>query len=332
MKKMAKITLRITLVGVLSGLCYVSLFLFNFSQGNIQWGVTFSKPFAEKLGLDWREAYTAVLDDLGVRQVRVNTYWDGIERQEGIYDWNDYDWQITEAAKRGASVVLIIGRRTARWPECHDPSWIRSLTEEQKREKVLAILKKEVEHFAKYDNIGMWQVENEPLLTLFGECTGISREFLEREVAIVRTLDARPIMVTDSGELSTWLHTGSAGEDVLGTTLYKRVWNPYIGHVSYVIPPVYYTARAWLLEKFYGTRVIISELQGEPWGAQQKELDKLTLAEQFTSFDLRRFQKTLAFAPKTGFTEGYLWGVEWWYWLKTTQNNPAFWNEAKRLF
>jgi len=24
-----------------------------------------------------------------------------------------------------------------------------------------------------------------------------------------------------------------------------------------------------------------------------------------------------------------MWGPEWWYWLKTTQNEPAIWNTAK---
>jgi len=332
MKKWQKISVRVVLVLAIILLLYASLFLFDFSVANITWGVTFSKSFAEKLNLDWRETYTAVLDDLKVQNVRINTYWDDIERQEGSYTWSDYDWQLQEAQKRGVQVVLIIGRRTARWPECHDPSWIKNLTEEQKRGKVLTILKKEVEHFKKYDNIVMWQVENEPLLSLFGECTGISREFLQREVSIVKTLDQRPIMVTDSGELSTWLHAGGAGEDTLGTTLYKRVWNPYMGHVSYFLPPAYYTARAWFLDTLYGTHVIISELQGEPWGAQQKELTNLTLDEQFTSFDEQRFQETIAFARKTGFNEIYLWGAEWWYWLKTTQHDPVFWNDAKKLF
>ncbi len=331
-KRRKKIAIRIIFILTVCALLYASLFLFDFSKKSITWGVTFSKPFAEKLGLSWQEVYVAMLDDLGVRSVRVNTYWDEIERQEGVYDFTDYDWQIEEAAKRGVSVVLIIGRRTARWPECHDPSWLKELSEKEKRKKVLRILEEEVRHFQQYENIVWWQVENEPLLSLFGECTGLSREFLQREVARVQALDKRPVMVTDSGELSLWLRTGSVA-DILGATLYRRVWNPYMGHVSYFLPPAYYTFRAWVVENFYGVdRVIISELQGEPWGAQQKELPDLTLDEQFTSFDIERFQNTLLFAKKTGFSDIYIWGVEWWYWLKTEKNDPSFWNEVKKLF
>jgi len=44
-------------------------------------GVTFSWKYSEELGLDWREVYTAMLDDLGVRKVRLPAYWDHIEAE-----------------------------------------------------------------------------------------------------------------------------------------------------------------------------------------------------------------------------------------------------------
>ena len=30
--------------------------------------------------------------------------------------------------------------------------------------------------------------------------------------------------------------------------------------------------------------------------------------------------------------EFYLWGAEWWYWMKEKQNKPEIWDEAKKLF
>jgi hypothetical protein len=27
--------------------------------------------------------------------------------------------------------------------------------------------------------------------------------------------------------------------------------------------------------------------------------------------------------------EIYVWGVEWWYWMKITQNNSTLWDAAK---
>jgi len=33
-----------------------------------------------------------------------------------------------------------------------------------------------------------------------------------------------------------------------------------------------------------------------------------------------------------GLSTFYLWGGEWTYWLKKTQNKPEIWDEAKKLF
>jgi len=37
----------------------------------ITWGITFEETFAKKLGLDWQAAYLAMLDDLGVKKIRL---------------------------------------------------------------------------------------------------------------------------------------------------------------------------------------------------------------------------------------------------------------------
>ncbi len=58
----------------------------------------------------------------------------------------------------------------------------------------------------------------------------------------------------------------------------------------------------------------------------------LSLEEQEKSMDFSRFQKNINFAKKTGLKEFYLWGAEWWYWMKTKQNKPEIWEEAKKLF
>ena len=48
--------------------------------------------------------------------------------------------------------------------------------------------------------------------------------------------------------------------------------------------------------------------------------------------NLEQFKKNIEFAKKTGLKEFYLWGAEWWYWMKEKQNKPEIWNEAKKLF
>lgn len=74
-------------------------------------GVTFSRFKAEELKLDWRETYLAILDDLKVKHLRLGAYWDDIETQSGQYDFSNLDWQIEEAEKHGAQIILAIGFR-----------------------------------------------------------------------------------------------------------------------------------------------------------------------------------------------------------------------------
>src|SRR3989338_7963653 len=88
-------------------------------QENISWGVTFSVPQAEGLGLDWRETYLALLDDLGIRQFRLVAEWDRMEPKAGEYDFSSLDWQLSELEKRGGKALVVIGMKVPRWPECH---------------------------------------------------------------------------------------------------------------------------------------------------------------------------------------------------------------------
>ena len=66
----------------------------------LEYGVTFSKKQAESLGLDWKAAYMAMLDDLKVRKLRIPAYWDEIEATNNVYFWDDLDWQIEKASEK----------------------------------------------------------------------------------------------------------------------------------------------------------------------------------------------------------------------------------------
>ena len=86
-------------------------------------GVTFSTKFCREIGLDWREVYLAILDDLEVKEIRLPIYWDEIEKTPGVFDFTDYDYIISEGQKRGVNFIVNIGWRLPRWPECHSPEW-----------------------------------------------------------------------------------------------------------------------------------------------------------------------------------------------------------------
>jgi hypothetical protein len=288
-------------------------------------GVTFSTKYAKELGLDWKAAYAATLDDLGVRKLRIPVYWDEAEPEADRLEWTEVDWMLEEAAKRGAEVILAVGRKTPRWPECHVPGWAAGLDPVSQQGRVLKFLEAEIRHFQAYPAVRVWQVENEPLFH-FGKCPPPDREFLKREILLVRGLDARPVMVTDSGELSTWIRTASLG-DVLGISMYRLVWNKYLGEIYWPVSPLYYTDRINLLNPVV-KKVIISELQAEPWF--RKPVAETPLTEQFEQMNPERLRDNVDFAVSTGASEIYLWGVEWWYWLKS-QGEPELWQAARGL-
>ncbi len=292
------------------------------------WGTTFSPPYARELGLDWRETYLALLDKLGVRALRIGADWDQIEPRPGEFNFSDYDWMLDEASRRGARVILGVGRRLPRWPECHVPSWAQNLPEPIVRLRILEEIKETVLHFKNHNAITSWQVENEPLLSSFGVCPIVPREFLKEEVALVRSLDTRPIILTESGELSTWLGlTGLA--DKIGISMYRVVWNKFFGYFYYPLTPGSYKKRADVIRAL-GKEVFVSELQTEAWGGEP--LHTLPLEEQYRSMNVKRFQSNVEFARRAGFPEVYLWGVEWWYWLKTVKNEPGMWEAAQSVW
>ena len=82
--------------------------------------------------------------------------------------------------------------------------------------------------------------------------------------------------------------------------------------------------------KDYNKPFLVSELQAEPWATV--DFRGLSVEEQFKVFGPEYFKETIEYAKKTGFNEYYLWGAEWWYWLKEKQNEPVMWEEAKKLF
>ena len=313
--------------------CFV-IFITDFSGGSEpDWGVTFSRSYALDLQLDWKEAYLAILNDLNVSHIRLSAYWDEIEKEKDVYDFSDLDWQIQEASDREVKIVLAIGRRLPRWPECHDPDWVKHLTTQQANSEILSLLESVINRYRDNEYIVAWQVENEPLFAWFGFCPPPDKKFLKQEIDIVKSIDpTRPVVITDSGELSNWQNAASLA-DVFGTTLYRIVWNKKLGFWDYwFVPPAFYRYKADITQFLHPNlrEVIVTEMQMEPWTLDRR-MTELTKAEQEQSFDLKRFRDNIKYVTKTGFREVYLWGVEYWYWLKE-RGDSLMWEEAKKLW
>lgn len=297
----------------------------------IVWGVNFSQKHSELLGLDWRENYSALIDDLGVKNIKLAAHWDLIEPGKNEYSFEDLDWQIRMAEEKGVNLLLVIGMRTPRWPECHIPQWAEGLTKAEQQAEVLAMLETIVLRYRDSRAVSRWQVENEPFFP-FGECPWADKDFLKKEVELVKSLDSRnrQVLISDSGEGSFWIAAARVG-DIVGTTMYKKVWVHQLEiYVTYPFPPVFYGRKAGIIEKFFNKKVICVEMQAEPWGPLL--LYDSPLEEQEKTMNLDRFRKNIEFARQTGLSEFYLWGSEWWYWMKEKQNNSDIWYEAKKLF
>lgn len=307
----------------------LSLHLENQNAKNIKsdsvFGASFAQAHAQYLGLDWKKTYLAYLDDLGVRLLRLQANWNQIEPKDGQFNFADIDWQIKEAGKRGAKVILAVGRKLPHWPECHDPKWISNLSEKETQNRILGMLEATIKRYDSNPTITVWQLENEPFFP-FGNCPATDDTFLKKEAALLRSIDARPILITDSGELSTWLEPAKLA-NIIGTTMYRVTWNPLWGYFYYPLSPQFYRLKAKLINQ--NIPVIVSELQVEPWGA--KPLPEMTVAEQYQSINPQRIQEITKFAKQTNFSQVYLWGVEWWYYLKE-KGHPEIWNFARGLF
>lgn len=297
------------------------------------YGVSFNVVYAQELGLNWKEVYDVILDELGVRRLRLAAHWTMVEKERDQYSFEEMDYQVREAEKRGLDVIFAVGKRLPRWPECHIPDWAINLSQEEMEAEILQYIEIFVNRYKGYDSITTWQVENEPFLGVFAldHCRNFNKEFLQKEIDLVRSLDDRdrPIMVTDSGELSTWRKSFSMG-DVFGTTLYVYSWNSFMGEFRNPFLPGFYSFRQHLWQ-FLGsdTEAIIAELALEPW------LDKPVIHErtevQIHRMSPEKFDTVIEFAKQTGMKTQYLWGAEWWYYMKL-QGNDWYWERGKELF
>ncbi len=164
-------------------------FIFLFSRGHVykkeelEYGITFSKKQVESLNLDWQEVYLTILDELKVKKLRLPAYWNEIEPVNNQYVWQDLDWQIEQAEERGVEIILAVGGRLPRWPECHFPDWTNNeakkdkktnilnrffidwseeLAKQARQAKILNYIEKVILRYKDNRQIVAWQVENEP--------------------------------------------------------------------------------------------------------------------------------------------------------------------------
>lgn len=297
---------------------------------HLSYGVSFSKLHAEELGLDWKETYLAILNDLGVKKLRLSAHWPMVEPRQDVFDFFALDFQMQEAASHNAKVILAVGRKTPGWPECHTPGWAEGLNDGDEHDARIAYISAVVERYKDSPALLMWQVENEPFLNYARTLCGQPDEaFLKGEIDLVKKLDPdHQVVVTDGGEFGLWYKARTYG-DVFGSTMYLYVYSSHVGYFRYPITPGFFRFKQNLLDEIGGVRQSVSiEVGLEPW--LNKPIRTASIDEQLEHMSMDRFDEILAFAAKTGFDTHYLWGAEWWYYMKM-HSHPEFWDKVKVL-
>lgn len=297
-------------------------------------GVSFSAPYARSLGLDPHQAYNAILNDLGVKQLRLMSYWSEIEPTKGTYDFNELDWQMQEAAKHGAVVSLAIGLRQPRWPECHAPDWVDIAKPRSDWQPALERYMTAVINRYKSSKILVsYQLENEYFNT-FGHCPDRSRERLAKELSLVHELDPNhPVIISRSNNYAGFAIRPPRG-DINGISLYRRVWDSTITkrYFTYPFPSWHYAFLAGVQKMFFGQESVIHELQTEPWPPSGKFITEVSLDEQNKTFDASRLKANVDFAKQTGIRHIDLWGAEYWYYRKVILHDSSVWHTAQQIF
>jgi hypothetical protein len=333
MRKLYKFLIAIGIIAL-----FLFLLSFRATPAKFTYGISFSKFHSDELGLDWKKVYLALLDELKVRNFRFSAHWPATEPKDGKYDFSVLDFQMQEAQSHNASVILAVGRRLPGWPECHTPDWAQKLTVEERNKKLLEYITITVNRYKSFKNIKYWQVENEPFLTFFSRstCGALDEEFLKKEVALVHELDSkRQVLVTDSGEFGSWYGAYNAG-DVFGTSMYLYIWNKTFNiPFRYPLTPAFFRIKQNIIEAVHQIighpkkHIILIELSGEPWLIHP--IVETPISVLLDRMGVDKITEMISFAKKSDFDTAYLWGGEWWYWMRN-HNHPEFWEMGTKIF
>ncbi len=318
-------------------------------------GVTFSQVQCEYLALDWRQTYEDTLS-MGFDVIRLGSYWNRVEKSEGLYDFTELDWQIERAQKNKIRILLTVGMKAPRWPEFFIPSWLLdkidlrwgsdAASNKLLRKKVLAFIRQVVSRYKDKECISSWQIENEPLNRSGPHELWIGESFLKEEIALIKSLDPkRPVVVNAMTYPNKFLR-------FFARLLYRR--NPAFAIIDMADIPainVYPIIGQKLLTRkicFLSNRedrndyiksfiakaggrskkIWITELQAEPW--EPGELVHLGKEPPITC-SAGQLLSLYTDMNSLGVDTVILWGVEYWYFRKKLHGDNTWVESALQL-
>lgn len=303
------------------------------SDEPVKLGVSFSIKYAQELGNDWQANFLALVDEVHVERMRLMSYWDLLEPENGEYDFADLDWQMDQAQAHQVKISLAIGQRQPRWPECHVPTWLKALSPQEQQDQLLEYITAVVERYRDNPALESYQLENEAANNLFGECPEFNAELLDAEFALLKRLDPNhPVVINTSNQSGIPINTGVG--DKTGFSVYSHAYFPALGRqmkwdYSYV-PAWWHSLRAGLIEGMHQNPTFIHELQTEPWGPVPTK--DMSIEQQDDLMDSEQLVENVNYALDTGMKEIYLWGGEWWYYRNQNFGDKELWQTVKALY
>jgi hypothetical protein len=337
-------------------------------RNTTQLGVSFRPPQVDALGLDPR----ATLDELLARPfhlVRLGAYWNRIERDPGMFDSSELDWQVDAVEAAGKQIILCTGPlKTFGYPEFFVPAHhlvaplregalVQPAAHQALLEAATAFATRIVERYRGRTAIVGWQVEHEAVDPLGMEHSWrLAASFVRQEVDAVRKADpSRPIMMngflptSSPVRLQQWWRTRDQGDslaiaqelaDIVGIDYYPRHALFGIGDLTlYLDGGSGSMSRrrrgdlfAWARAK--GRRLMISEGQAEPWEAITVPPNPTAQSMYSCTPELviDNYNRCMGWAREEGFPlDAYIfWGAEYWI-LRDRSGDARYLRAVERI-
>ena len=329
------VTLLIVLLAVtISGMFGISKwYAWSVRNQPMVFGVSFIPAYASSLGVDPQKTMDALISDVGVRQFRLVSYWNEVEKEPGKYDFSQLDWQFKKAEAAHAQIILTVGLRQPRWPECHPPDFIDTSkpleTWQPQLETYMAAV---INRYKSSPSLYKYQLENEYFLKGFGGCIDFSRSRLVDEYNLVKKLDSKHPVIVGRSNNALGFPAGAPTPDQFSISVYKRVWDAGVTHryLEYPFPAWFYGYIAGVQKIYLGKDMSVAELQAEAWPPNSQQIPNVSLAEQNKSLDARRLKGRFDYGKNTGMKSVDMWGAEYWYYRKVVLHDDSLWNVAKQ--
>ena len=240
------ITIVATLIILLVGGMYGIAQWYIHSQANkpLEQGVSFIPDYAQSLGLDPQKTMDALLG-INVRHFRLTSYWSDMEQTPGHYDFSQLDWEFKKAEAKHAKIILTVGLRQPRWPECHAPGWVDlNQPANHWQPQLETYMQAVINRYKDSPSLDSYQLENEYFLKGFGICppSTMTRQRLVSEYNLVKKTDPHHPVVIGRSNNSIGLPLGQPQPDEFSVSVYKRVWDAGVTHryLEYPYPAWYY--------------------------------------------------------------------------------------------